>query len=195
MSRPWVLITLAILPLLTGCSYALRKAERLQEWRTGRQVEKAAEMAAAQPIKVAASVARDVALFTGTVTGPCRSLSVRADGATAGPELAAIREKVNAIYGSKTLSEAEQVAAEIQDLLPQVERAASPGVHGGCMLPVAVVGDPLDVAGQIVPRKVLCPVGETEQRCLALPPMSAVSFEGRVVGAAYYVPNGPEGLR
>jgi hypothetical protein len=191
------LILLAALLPLVGCSYALKKAERYQDWRTDRKVEKAAEMAEARPVKLEADLARDVTLFTGTVTGPCRGLEARLEGQEPPDHIAAkIRDKVNLIYGSKSLSEAEQVAAEIQDLLPEVEKARSfGGVHGGCLLPVTVAGDPVDALGMILPRRVLCPVGPIEQSCKALTVPSVVQFVGGIVGAdrVYYVPSGPLG--
>lgn len=184
---------------LSGCSWAGSKVETLLDRRAEKKVAQAAEMAAERPVKLDAVTARDVTLFTGTVTGPCRGLEVRVEQSPAPDfELEAVRRKIDAIYGSRTLSDAEVVAGELQDLLPAIEKArAFGGIHGGCLLPVTVAGDPAGRDGAILPRKVLCPIGPTEERCKALAVPTVVSFAGSIVGAdrVYYVPAGPEGLK
>lgn len=191
------LFLLALLLPLVGCSYALKKAEKYQDWRTDRKVEKAAEMADGRMVKIAASDARDLTLFTGTVAGPCRGLEARLEGTEPPDPLAAvIRDHIDRIYASKSLSEAEIVAGEMQDLLPRVEKATVfGGIHGGCLLPVTVAGDPTDPTGMIIPRRVLCPVGPIEASCKALAPPAVIEFVGGIVGAdrVYYVPSGPIG--
>jgi hypothetical protein len=190
-------ILLALLLPLIGCSWAGTRVENLLDRRAEKKMEKAAEMAEARPVKLEAGLARDVTLFTGTVTGPCRGLEARLEGQEPPDHIAAqMRDKINAIYGSKNLSEAEVVAGELQDLLPEIERARTfGGVHGGCLLPVTVAGDPVDALGMILPRRVLCPIGPIEQSCKRLVVPSVVRFAGGIVGAdrVYYVPSGPLG--
>lgn len=198
MRAGWALVLLLVFSL-AGCSWAGSKVETLLDRHAEKKVARAAEMAAERSVKIDAATARDVTLFTGTVTGPCRGLEVRVEQAAAlDVQLGAVREKINAIYGARTLSDAEVVAGELQDLLPAIEKArAFGGIHGGCLLPVTVAGDPAGPDGAILPRKVLCPIGPTEERCKALAVPSVVAFSGSIVGAdrVYYVPAGPEGLK
>lgn len=189
------LIVLAALLPLVGCSWAGSKVEGLLDRRAEKKMVKAEAMAEARPVKIEAGMARDVTLFTGTVTGPCRGLEVRLEGGEPPDSLPAIiRDHIDRIYASKNLSEAEIVAGEMQDLLPRVERATGfGGIHGGCLLPVTVAGDPIDALGMILPRRVLCPVGPIEASCKALAPPAVIEFRGGIVGAdrVYYVPSGP----
>jgi hypothetical protein len=181
---------LALLVLsLVGCSWAGQKVDQAMEKRADRLQAKA-EATGARVIEPG----QDVTLFSGVVAQACRSLEVRAEGGGEVDGLVAELEgRLSAVYGARNLAEAEARAAEAQELLPELKKARSfGGVHGGCMLLVSVKGDQT-VAGQLVPRKVLCPVGEIEASCRSLQPGALVNFEGQVVGDAHYLARRPLG--
>lgn len=163
-----------------------------------------------RPMKaVGARKAADLVLFVGTVTGECRPfVATYADAprteVVVDPVSDRTRATVDRILAAKNVTEAEMAAADLRELAADVEAlerlAATPralGVHGGCVLPVAVAGDALAEDGQVKPRRVVCAAGEVESACKALAPMVRVAFEGRIsdAGAVFYVPSGPDGIR